>query len=155
MSHRLIVRAAGALLCLTTVAIPASRLAAAEVAKPEKPAKPLHVSRGNPVKLTDYLVPGKTVVFDFYSDYCGPCVQMAPALDQLHRTNPNVVVVKVDINRPNVKGIDWRSPVAEQYKLRSIPHFKVYGPDGKLAAEDGTGGSKAREMVQALMAGRK
>ena len=46
------------------------------------------------------------------------------------------MVVKVDINRPKHQGIDWKSPVAQQYGLRSVPHFKVYGPDGKLIAED-------------------
>ncbi len=52
-------------------------------------------------------------------------------------------MVKVDINRPGVKGIDWQSPVARQFSLESIPHFKVYGPDGKLQAE----GDSAYEMV--------
>jgi hypothetical protein len=26
--------------------------------------------------------------------------------------------------------------VAKEFDLHSIPHFKVYGPDGKLVAED-------------------
>ena len=57
-------------------------------------------------------------------------------------------VVKVDINRPDMKKIDWQSPVAQQFKLQGIPHFKVYGPDGKLIAEDVPGVSRgAREMV--------
>ena len=53
------------------------------------------------------------------------------------------MVVKVDINRPDVRGIDWGSPVAKQYGMQSIPHFKVFGPDGKLQAE----GKPARELV--------
>lgn len=114
-----------------------------------KPAKPLHVSFGQPVKLTDFLVPGKTVVFDFYSDFCPPCVRLTPMLEKIHAKRPDIVVVKVDINRPGVKGIDWKSPVAAQFGLRSIPHFKVYGPDGKLVAEDTRDSAKAREMVMA------
>jgi hypothetical protein len=74
-------------------------------------------------------------------------VQVAPALEKLHRTRDDIVVVKVDINRPGIKGIDWRSPVAQQYGLRSIPHFKVYGPNGKLLAEDGPTAARARQMV--------
>lgn len=134
-----------ALLVMPTLALAA--LGAAKGGAAEKPAKPLHVSRGQPVKLTDYLVPGKTVVFDFYSDYCPPCVRVAPALEKLHAKRADIVVVKVDINRPGTKGIDWQSPVAKQYGLKSIPHFKVYGPDGKLVAEDARGSSKARDMV--------
>jgi thiol-disulfide isomerase/thioredoxin len=112
-----------------------------------KPDKPLHVSHGAEIKLTDYLVPGKTVVFDFYSDYCPPCVKIAPMVEKVHLTHPEIVVVKVDINRPGVKGIDWKSPVAQEFALHSIPHFKVFGPDGKLIAEDGPGIDKARQIV--------
>jgi thioredoxin 1 len=141
MNRRMIVAALVALPLLT------GPFAVAAPAPAAKPAKPLHISKGTEVKLTDYLVPGKIVVFDFYSDYCGPCVQVAPALEKLHKTRDDIVVVKVDINRPNIKGIDWRSPVAQQYGLRSIPHFKVYGANGKLMAEDGEGTAKARQLV--------
>lgn len=126
-------------------------LLAATKAESAKPAKPLHIAKGAEVKLADYLVPGKTVVFDFYSDYCGPCVQMSPALQKLHASRADVIVVKVDINRPGVKRIDWDSPVVKQYGLNSIPHFKVYGPDGKLKAEDKTPAAAARRYVEGLM----
>ena len=33
-----------------------------------KPAKPEHIARGAEVKITDYLVPGKTTIFDFTSE---------------------------------------------------------------------------------------
>jgi hypothetical protein len=56
-------------------------------------------------------------------------------------------VVKVDINRPGVKKIDWDSPVAKQYGMGSIPRFKIYGPDGKLIAEDIGDSKPARAMV--------
>ena len=110
-----------------------------------KPAKPERIAFGQEVDITQYLVPGKTVVFDFTSEYCPPCRAIAPHLDQLHANRADVVAVKVDINREGHKGIDWESPVADQYKLRSIPHFKVYNPQGKLVAE----GNAAREMVSA------
>jgi hypothetical protein len=31
--------------------------------------------------------------------------------------------------------------------MRSIPHFKIFGPDGKLVAEDTPRDAKARQMV--------
>ena len=108
-----------------------------------KGAKPLHISHGQEVNLADYLVPGKTTVFDFYSEYCGPCMAIDHWLDMLHASNPEIAVVMVDINRPDIQGIDWRSPVAREFSLMSVPQFKVYGPDGKLRAE----GLPAREMV--------
>src|SRR4051812_16938238 len=122
MNRHISIRALVALLALPLVA-----LAAAATSKPAKPAKPLHVSNGAEVKLSDYLIEGKTVIFDFYSEYCGPCKAVAPQLEALHAKRADIVVVKVDINRPGVKGIDWKSPVAQQYGLHSIPHFKVYG----------------------------
>ena len=112
-----------------------------------KGAKPRHISEGQEVKLSDYLVPGKTTIFDFYSKYCPPCRAISPRLEKLHATHDDIAVVKVDINRPDVEGIDWSSPVARQYDLRSIPHFKVFGPDGKLKAE----GDPAYEMVAGML----
>jgi thioredoxin 1 len=108
-----------------------------------KPLKPEHISRGAEVTITDYLVPGKTVIFDFTSEFCPPCRAVAPHLEKLHQSREDIVVVKVDINRPDVKRIDWDSPVAEQYRLQSVPHFKVYGPDGKLVVE----GKPASKLV--------
>jgi len=100
-----------------------------------KGPKPEHIAYGSAVDISAFLVHGKTTVFDFTSHYCPPCRAIAPHLEKLHETREDIVVVKVDINRPNVKGIDWNSPVARQYKLESVPHFKVYGPDGKLISE--------------------
>ncbi len=108
-----------------------------------KGPKPIHISQGQPVNLPDYLVPGKTTIFDFYSEYCPPCRAIAPQLEKLHAARSDIAVVKVDINRPGVQGIDWKSPVARQFDLNSIPHFKIFGPDGKLKAE----GDEAYELV--------
>ena len=113
-----------------------------------KGAKPPRIAMGAKVDLADYVVPGKTTIFDFTSEFCPPCVAIAPYLDKLHAARADIAVVKVDINRPGVKGIDWKSPIAIQYRMNSIPHFKVYGPDGKLLAE----GQKARPMVESWFA---
>jgi thiol-disulfide isomerase/thioredoxin len=102
----------------------------------EKQSEPHHISQGAEVALTDYLVPGKTVVFDFTSKFCPPCRAYDQPLHDLHAKRTDIVVVKVDINRADVRGIDWQSPVARQYDLHSIPHFKVYNGSGQLVAED-------------------
>jgi thiol-disulfide isomerase/thioredoxin len=126
-----------AVLAATLLAAP---LFAAQAAKPDKPAR---ISQGQEIDLNAYVVKGRTTVFDFTSEYCPPCRAIAPKLDALHAKRDDIVVVKVDINRPGVEKIDWQSPVAKQYALRSIPHFKVFGPDGKLQAE----GNAARALV--------
>ena len=108
---------------------------------------PLVVAHGEKVSLTDYLVPGKTVIFDFTSKYCGPCRMYDEPLKALHRKRPDIAVVKVNINRPGVTKIDWQSPVAQQYQMDSIPRFKIFGPDGKLIAEDVGRNTPARKLV--------
>lgn len=132
-------RTPAAFVLALALATPLALLAAAP-----KADKPAHVSFGQEVSLAELAVPGKTTIFDFTSQYCPPCRAIAPRLDKLHATRADIAVVKVDINRPDVKGIDWKSPVARQYALRSIPHFKIFGPDGKLLAE----GDKAWAMVE-------
>ena len=112
-----------------------------------KGAEPLHISEGKEVNLSDYLVPGKTTIFDFYSKYCPPCRAISPKLEKLHASRDDISVVKIDINRPDTVWIDWSSPVSKQYDLHSIPHFKVFGPDGKLKAE----GDPAYEMVAGML----
>ena len=111
-------------------------LSSVSSAAPAKGAEPLVVSRGETVNLADFVVPGKTTVFEFTSKFCPPCQAYNEPLHELHAKRADVAVVKVDINRPDVRGIDWESPVARQFDLHSIPHFKVYGPDGRLRAED-------------------
>jgi len=104
--------------------------------KHTKGERPLAIAQGQAVNLRDFLVPGKITIFDFTSEYCPPCRAYADPLLKLHQRRADIAVVKVDVNRPEIHKIDWDSPVAKQYELHSIPHFKVYGPDGKLMAED-------------------
>lgn len=93
------------------------------------------IGHGERVKLSDYLTPGKTTIVDFFSEYCYPCRQLAPQLEALAKRRDDLMLVKVDLNRPGIAGIDWQSPVARQFDMQSIPHLKIYGPDGKLQAE--------------------
>ncbi len=116
-----------------------------------QPAAPTHdpvdavrtVSFGEEVDISDYAAEGQSTIFDFYSEACGPCRALAPELEALAEERDDISLVVVDINRPGQSGIDWKSPVAQQYELNSIPHLRVFGPDGKeLARAD-----DARAMV--------
>ncbi|OAM89424.1 thioredoxin family protein [Termitidicoccus mucosus] len=115
----------------------------------EKGDTPAIISHGEKVTLAEHLVAGKTTVVDFTSKYCPPCVRLSPLLDKLHAQRDDIAVVKVDINRPKTKGIDWKSPVAQQYQLKSIPHFQIYDAAGNLVAE----GKEARAKVSAWLEG--
>ena len=77
--------------------------------------------------------------------YTRPCRELAPRLEALSQRRDDIYVVKVDLNRPGHVGIDWQSPVARQFSLRSIPYLRIYGPNGQLQAE----GAAARQQVTA------
>jgi thiol-disulfide isomerase/thioredoxin len=112
-----------------------------------KSATPARIAHGQEVNLQDYVVPGKTTIFDFTSEFCPPCRAIAPHLHKLHADRADIVVVEVDLNRPGVHGIDWGSPVAKQYGMNSIPAFKVYGSNGRLQSE----GDDAYNFVTSLL----
>jgi len=86
------------------------------------------ISRGEPLNLRDHLVPGKYTLFDYYADWCPPCREMAPRLEELARRNPNLAIRKIDI-------VDWNHPVAEQQDVHDLPYLRLYDPEGRLLLE--------------------
>lgn len=88
-------------------------------------------------------VAGKYTILDFYSPFCPPCREIAPFLEKLAANRDDVVVFKLNINRPNVKGID-RSPLVYQYQIRSVPYFMIFNPQKKLIAK----GPEARQLIE-------
>lgn len=110
-------------------------------------AIPGYMNEG-PVILSQEVRPGQTNIVDMYSEYCPPCRQIAPYLEQLDEARDDIHVVKIDINRPEIKGIDWQGPVAKQFRLRSIPHFILVGPDGNLIAEGKPAYKKVVQMLE-------
>lgn len=77
---------------------------------------------------------GTFTLVDFWSPYCGPCLKLAPYMKKLAAKRSDLKVVKLNINRPGVKGIDWKSPLAQQYKIRSIPYLVIFDKNGKQIA---------------------
>lgn len=102
---------------------------------------------GEVLDLSPLLVPGQVTLIDFYSPYCPPCRFLAPLLEQLAQKRPDSVVKKLNINRPGFQGIDWKSPLAQQYQIKSVPFFLIFNPKGKLVAR----GSAAMQQLQAWL----
>jgi len=106
---------------------------------------------GQELDLKAQLHQGRTNIVDFYSKYCPPCMRISPLLEDLGQKRSDLQIVKVDINRPGVTGIDWQSPLARQFGLKSIPHFKIYDGNGKLVSE----GDQAYQQIMVWLKAEK
>jgi thiol-disulfide isomerase/thioredoxin len=82
---------------------------------------------GAAINEQDLTIPGQYTVVEFFADWCAPCRAIDPYLKDLAEDS-RVAVRKVDI-------VNWESPVAKQWGLRSIPHLRVYDPSGRLLGE--------------------
>lgn len=102
---------------------------------------------GGRVNIESLIRPGKTNIVDFYSDYCPPCRKISPMLKKLDRKRDDIVVIKLDVNRPGVRGIDWGSPLVQQYNLRALPYFMIYDSAGNLTHR----GERALQQVGRLL----
>jgi len=61
----------------------------------------------------------KLVLVDFWAEWCGPCKQIAPTLEELaDKYSENLSVCKVDV--------DTNRELALQYNVRSIPSLMIF-----------------------------
>lgn len=60
----------------------------------------------------------KTVLVDFWAEWCGPCKMLSPIVDQIAQEHPEIKVCKVNI--------DDEAALAMEYKVMSIPTLVVF-----------------------------
>ena len=74
----------------------------------------------------DVIKSEKPVLVDFWAEWCGPCVQIAPALEELaDEFKESLTVVKVNI--------DENPETPAKYGVRGIPTLILF-KDGEIAA---------------------
>jgi thiol-disulfide isomerase/thioredoxin len=83
------------------------------------------IDHGQQIDIAKYLAIGNVTVIEFYADWCGPCKQVSPVLEQMARNDPEIAVRKIDI-------VNWGTPVAKQYNIHLIPQVNVYNRSGQL-----------------------
>lgn len=71
---------------------------------------------------SEVLQSDKTVLIDFYADWCGPCKILSPIVEEVAKENTDVKVVKINV--------DSEQEIAMEYKVMSIPTLAVI-KDGK------------------------
>jgi thioredoxin len=64
--------------------------------------------------VNEIIASGKPVVIDFWATWCGPCMRLAPVIDELAQEYADKVV----IGKYNV---DEESELSGQYRIMSIP----------------------------------
>ena len=59
----------------------------------------------------------KTILVDFYADWCGPCKMLSPIIDEVAEENDDIKVLKVNV--------DDSQDLAMKYQVMSIPTLVV------------------------------
>ncbi|MDY3251269.1 MAG: thioredoxin [Candidatus Choladocola sp.] len=82
----------------------------------------------------------KTVMVDFYADWCGPCKAMAPLLEEMDDPDNSYDIAKINV--------DELPELAQQYRVVSIPTVLVF-KDGSCINR--STGLQNRQDLEALL----
>ena len=94
-------------------------------------------SHFNEIKSSD-----KTVLLDFYADWCGPCRMVAPIVHEIAEENPQYVVGKINV--------DDEPELAVQFDVMTIPTLVVL-KGGEIVNQ--VSGARPKAQILAMLEG--
>ena len=85
---------------------------------------------------------GKTVLLDFYADWCGPCRMVSPIVDEIAEEHPEYFVGKINV--------DEEGELAAEFGVMSIPTLVVIR-DGQIVSNQA--GARPKAAILAMLEG--
>jgi len=87
----------------------------------------------NPIDEMALSAAGRTTLFDYYADWCGPCKTLELRLERYMTVHPEIALRRVDIGK-------WDNAAARQITDQGavgLPYVRVYDAGGKLVGNGG------------------
>ena len=66
----------------------------------------------------DQAIKNGAVLVDFFATWCGPCKMLSPNLEELANENPDLLVIKVDV--------DDASELAMRFAIQAVPTLMLF-----------------------------
>ena len=82
----------------------------------------------------------KTVLLDFWANWCGPCRMVSPIVDEIAKERPDIKVGKIDV--------DAQQDLASAFHILSIPTLVVV-KDGKIVQQ--ATGARPKAQILAML----
>ena len=82
----------------------------------------------------------KTVLLDFYADWCGPCRMVSPIVEEIAEENPQYLVGKINV--------DLEPELAQQFGVMSIPTLVVM-KNGEVVSQ--SAGARPKAQILAML----
>ncbi len=84
----------------------------------------------------------KTVLLDFYADWCGPCMMISPVVEEIAKENPQYLIGKINV--------DNEPELTMEFGVVSIPLLVVM-KDGKIVNQ--AVGARSKDQILAMLQG--
>ncbi len=114
---------------------------------------------------------GKVVLVDFWATWCGPCIRMAPEIQQLYNEleGPNFVMLGISLDSDEEKlnkyleenpemrweehfdGKGWDNEISELFRVNSIPTMYLIDQNGMIVKQKAYPSLSIKDDVQKLL----